>query len=160
MATIFLGQKSSLTLSIKVLMWTILSSCHQTSNVWIIPKPSEQVRSLILNYSTFFLELVLYWLILNIDSLLMWQFLSLFWSINCWNILSNKKKFENRNKDGILQSAPLPCLPSLWMTPYLYVFDEFFNVPFKIILSDGFWQYIFMDFSNWSMLSWRWCIKF
>ena len=104
MATIFLGQKSSLTSRIKVLKWTILSSCHQTSNVWIIPKRSELVRSLILNYSTFFLELVLYWLILNIDSLLMWQFLSLFRSIKCWIILSNKKKFENRNKDGILQS--------------------------------------------------------
>ena len=105
MATIFLGQKSSLTSRIKVLKWTILSSCHQTSNVWIIPKRSELVRSLILNYSTFFLELVLYWLILNIDSLLMWQFLSLFRSIKCWIILSNKKKFENRNKDGILQSV-------------------------------------------------------
>ena len=81
---------------------------------WIIPKRSELVRSLILNYSTFFLELVLYWLILNIDSLLMWQFLSLFRSIKCWIILSNKKKFENRNKDGILQSVHLEAV-RLWL---------------------------------------------
>ena len=124
MATIFLGQKSSLTSRIKVLKWTILSSCHQTSNVWIIPKRSELVRSLILNYSTFFLELVLYWLILNIDSLLMWQFLSLFRSIKCWIILSNKKKFENRNKDGILQSVLL-YLPLLHFKKTLQSFSGF-----------------------------------
>ena len=68
-----------------------------------------KVKSLIFTYSTFFLELVLYWLILNIDSSQMWQFLSLFRSIKCRIFLSNNKIDRIYHNDDLLQSAYQHC---------------------------------------------------